>query len=76
MPDQKGTPIVIGAIIGFATAAVGAVYFFLFSTLPGGRVVQAIVLVGTVVLLGAIVVVVRRRLIEIEEEDPDDYRKY
>tara|TARA_B100000614_G_C14521149_1_gene482623 strand:- start:540 stop:770 length:231 start_codon:yes stop_codon:yes gene_type:complete len=76
MADRPFTPVIIGLIVGFLIAAAGSAYFLVFRMIPGGWVGQAVVLALTLLFLALIVVVVRRRLIEIEEEDPDDYRKY
>lgn len=76
MADKAYTPVIIGALVGLAVAATGALYYAVFAFVPGGAVLRWGILAGTVVALGALVYVVRQRMQEIEEEDPDDYRKY
>jgi energy-converting hydrogenase Eha subunit G len=76
MADKPYNPVIIGALVGLAVAATGALYYVVLTFVPGGAVLRWIILAGTVVALGALVYVVRQRLQEIEQEDPDDYRKY
>ncbi len=76
MKDTPLTPILIGLLIGFGIAAVGAFYVFVFGQIQGTAVLQVVAVIATAGFLTALAVVVWRRIAEINEEDPDDYRKY
>jgi uncharacterized membrane protein len=76
MADRPVTPVIIGGIVGIFSVVVGAIYYWVLSELPGGRIVGLVILVGTIAVVAAIVYVVYQRMREIEKENPDDYRKY
>lgn len=76
MRDSKGTPVLVGVAVGVVVVAAAALYMFVFSVVPGMRWVRFLIAIGAAALLAAVYITVRARQQEINEEDPDDYRKY
>lgn len=68
--------ILIGIAVILLLAAAGLFYAFLLAQVPGGLAVAVLLAAIAFGCVGAMVGVVRERLVEINEEDPDDYRKY
>lgn len=76
MAERAITPILIGTLVGAGALMTAAFYFFAFSLIPGGAVIRWIVVAAGVAILAAVTAVVRRRIQEIKQEDPNDYRNY
>lgn len=74
--DKVGTPVLIGIIMGTLILAGGTFYAVIFGEIPGGTVFRVIIGLITAGFLAALVIIVLRRIQEIHEEEPDDYRKY
>ena len=68
--------MVIGVIGGAIILAWGTFYAIIFASVPGGMILRILIGLLTTGVLVAFAVVVMRRVQEIREENPDDYRKY
>lgn len=76
MAEGPMTPIVIGAVVGVCALVTGGFYYFLFAMFAGTVVLRWVIVAGSIALIAALTVVVRRRIVEIKEVNPDDYRNY
>lgn len=76
MHSNRIAPILVGIAVALLLIAGGLFYGIIFSTIPGGLPIGVLIAAVAFGLVGAMIAVVRERMKEIDEEDPDDYRKY
>lgn len=74
--SRRRATILIGIAVVLLLAAAGLFYAFLLAQVPGGLPLGMLLAAVAFGFAGAMIAVVRERLTEIDEEDPDDYRKY